>query len=259
MQLSYCGALVKRYDPDRFFLSLFAPARHREALWALLAFNHEIAKTREVVSETQLGLIRLQWWRDEIGKIYENGRVSENEILQALYKAIQTHNLPQDIFKTLIYGREFDLEGVLPTNIEGTLKYIEATNVPLMQLMAQILDIESNDIVAMNYGLIGLIRAVPFHAMQQRCYLPENDLREYEVNEYTLYKGKDTEKIIPIVEALVGHMQSIKPRSKPLKAMNVWTNIYTKHLKKHDYNIFKMTNVPPPKFIELRTALGSIY
>ena len=54
MTISYCGETVRKHDPDRFLLSMFAPPESREALWALYAFNHEIAKTREVVTETQV-------------------------------------------------------------------------------------------------------------------------------------------------------------------------------------------------------------
>ena len=64
--LSYCGQEVRKYDKDRFLTALFAPADRREALFALYAFNLEIAKTREVVTEPVLGQIRLQWWYDAI-------------------------------------------------------------------------------------------------------------------------------------------------------------------------------------------------
>ena len=54
MTLSYCGEMVRKHDPDRFLLSLFMKPDRREALWALYAFNHEIARTREVVTETKI-------------------------------------------------------------------------------------------------------------------------------------------------------------------------------------------------------------
>ena len=257
-KLSYCGQIVKRFDPDRFFLSLFTPGDCRQAVWTLIALNHEIAKTREVVSETQLGLIRLQWWREEIGKIYDTRIAPENEILQALLKCIQKHDLPQDVFEALIYGREFDLEGVMPTTLDGTLKYIELTNVPLMQLIERVINIEGDAHLAVNYGIVGLIRALPFHARQERCYLPENFLREHGVNEYTLYKGREVEKIIPIVQELTKCMKDIKVDQKFLKAINTWTNIYAKHLQKYNFDIFKMTNAPPPKFKELRCFVGAL-
>ena len=70
-KLSYCGQEARRLDWERFMCAVFAPVCHRDALFALLAFDLELAKTRTVVSEPLLGEIRLQWWQDAIDKIYE--------------------------------------------------------------------------------------------------------------------------------------------------------------------------------------------
>ena len=45
--LSPVAALVRRHDRDRYQTALFAPAARREALFALYAFNYEIARVRE--------------------------------------------------------------------------------------------------------------------------------------------------------------------------------------------------------------------
>ena len=58
--------LVRRHDPDRFLTALFAPPEKRDALLTLYAFNHELARAREVASEPPLALIRLQWWREVV-------------------------------------------------------------------------------------------------------------------------------------------------------------------------------------------------
>ena len=55
---------VRRHDPDRFLTALFAPPDRREALLTLYAFDHELARAREVASEPPLALIRLHWWRE---------------------------------------------------------------------------------------------------------------------------------------------------------------------------------------------------
>ena len=44
-------------------------AAAREALFALYAFDHEIAKVRHVVREPMAGLVRFQWWRDALDGI----------------------------------------------------------------------------------------------------------------------------------------------------------------------------------------------
>src|ERR1043166_3899959 len=55
---------VRAADPDRYFATLFAPASMRPLLWALYAFNHEVARVAESVREPMLGAIRLEWWRE---------------------------------------------------------------------------------------------------------------------------------------------------------------------------------------------------
>src|ERR671936_425398 len=74
-RLSPVAALVRRHDRDRFQTALFAPAARREALFALYAFNYEIARVRERVREPILGRIRLEWWRETIAAAYEGGPV----------------------------------------------------------------------------------------------------------------------------------------------------------------------------------------
>ena len=64
--LSYIVSEARLNDRDRFLCSIFAPKGIREGLFTVLAFNVEIAKTREMVRENLLGEIRLQWWRDTI-------------------------------------------------------------------------------------------------------------------------------------------------------------------------------------------------
>ena len=61
---------MRHHDRDRFQTALFAPAERREALFALYAFNYEIARVREAVREPMLGQIRLQWWREAIAAAY---------------------------------------------------------------------------------------------------------------------------------------------------------------------------------------------
>ena len=61
---AYCEAQVRAGDRDRFLAALFAPAQHRAGLFALYAFNLEIARVREAARTPMAGEIRLQWWSD---------------------------------------------------------------------------------------------------------------------------------------------------------------------------------------------------
>eukprot|EP01031_Cornospumella_fuschlensis_P051586 gene51586-63076_t len=55
--LSACGAIARHHDPDRFFCALFAPPAKREALFTLIAFNHELARAREAATNPLIALM----------------------------------------------------------------------------------------------------------------------------------------------------------------------------------------------------------
>lgn len=259
----YLAEQTRQHDPDRYLLSLFAPKRVRPALHALFMFNHEIAKTREVVSETQLGLIRLQWWRERIGEIYDGKSAPEHEVLQGLEAAIRAHDLSQEYFETLIYAREFDLEDVLPSHVDGVIHYADFTNAPLLRLVCQAMgeDAGADEIypVAVNYGIVGLIRAVPYHGNQRRCFLPENLMEKHGVRPSKLYEGKMLEGVPHIVEELCAHIvQKIRPSNKFLRASQALSMVYLRQIKAAGYDPFAAKVALPPAFKELRVFLGAL-
>ena len=258
---SYCGQLVREQDPDRFLLSHFAPVEAREALWALFAFNHEIAKTREVVSETQLGLIRLQWWREAIAEIYEGGAVREHVVVQALTEAIRAHGLPREGFDALIYAREFDLEDVLPSDLEGFLNYADYTSTPLMKLAVIITggdaEVDPVRVVAMNYALVGILRATVSFAKQRRCYLPQAAMAHNSVSVNQLFELKKQDGLREVVEAVAEEfVDGVVCENRYLRVSQRLSKIYFKQLKKLGYDVFHPRLILPPAFKELRIVLG---
>lgn len=259
-KLSYCGDLVRQHDPDRFLLSMLMPAQAREGLWALFAFNYEIAKTRETVSETQLGLIRLQWWREAVEKIYQGEEPQGSEVLSALAEAIRTYDLPHDLFDALIYAREFDLEDVLPGNLEGLVNYADFTSAPLVRLAVQVCggapEAEPIQPIATSYALIGVLRAAVFHARQRRCYLPEDLMAAHGVSVNQLYELKPQEGLPEVVKAVCEALVlDAAPENKLLKSMQKLTKIYAGQLKACKYDVFSPKMALPPPFKALRLFL----
>src|ERR1700692_4357934 len=88
----HCEQLVRAADKDRFLATLFAPAAHRGALYALYAFNAEVARVRDIAREPLPGEIRLQWWSDVLSG-ERGGEASANPVAAALLQTIETHDL----------------------------------------------------------------------------------------------------------------------------------------------------------------------
>src|SRR5918994_1208498 len=105
---SYIASELRRHDHDRYLTCLFAPRARRGQLFALYAFNLEVAKTAEVVSEPMLGQIRLQWWREAVAGIYA-GAPPRHEVIRPLGDAVRARRLTREHFERLLDARAFDL------------------------------------------------------------------------------------------------------------------------------------------------------
>lgn len=257
----YCLSIVRAHDPNRFLLSLFAPAKVRPALWALYAFNHEIAKTREVVSDTTIGLIRLQWWRDGISEIYEGKQVRQHEVLKPLADAIRTHDLPRDLFENLIYAREFDLEGVAPAHMEGFIHYCDYTTTPLIRLSLKIIGEDADEALtqalSIRYARIGLLRATPFLFQQRRLMLPLDILTQYNLSEQKIFDFNMSEGLDKVMSEVLNHNISQQNVSnlrefKFLKRLSKMTDIYEAQLRKAGHDVFSAAMQTPPPLMALR-------
>jgi NADH dehydrogenase [ubiquinone] 1 alpha subcomplex assembly factor 6 len=176
---SYCAVEVRREDHDRYLTALFAPAGRREDLFALYAFNLEVAKTAEVVSEPMIGQIRLQWWRDSIAEIFD-GSVRHHPVVEALAGAVRAGGLDRALLDRLIDSRERDLEAEPVESLDDLVRYVEESSATLVELALGVLRSQGDAALAAGravgiaWALSGLLRAVPFHASQGRCYLPRD-------------------------------------------------------------------------------------
>ncbi len=264
--LTYCGEYLRTNDPDRYFLSLLTPEPFQESVWALGAFNIEIAKTREVVTDTTIGLIRLQWWRDALANVYENNQVLKHEIVESLAAAIQSNNLPRKDFDHLIYAREFDLQDVAPASLEGLLNYCDFTHTPLLALTLRCLGLQIEDAalspIAIAYSITGLLRAMPYHAHQHRCYLPADLIEQHGVREQDIYDLKSTPALMEVVKILVQEartkLQASRASIPYLRGMQKLAAIYLNQIEKAGYNPFNPVLARAPAFKELRVTVSAL-
>jgi phytoene synthase len=200
--LSYIGLETRRQDPDRFLCSLFASEKKREGLYAVLAFNTEIAKSREVVNEALLGEIRLQWWRDTIGHIYNNldHEVKDHVVATELSKTIKKYSLSRDLFKELIDARSRDMIDEPPFDEAEFRAYAIGTSAVLSRLMIEILS-PSNVCVSANmhkatehvgvaWAFTGILRASAILAKYKRVCIPQSLMQScgFGIDEYLAQK-----------------------------------------------------------------------
>ncbi len=104
---------VRRADRDRFLGALFAPEPARAGLLALLAFDHELARTRTVTREPMLARIRLQWWREAVAEAAGSAKPRAQPIVESLSETVRRRGLAPERLVALIDAREEEIEGPL--------------------------------------------------------------------------------------------------------------------------------------------------
>jgi NADH dehydrogenase [ubiquinone] 1 alpha subcomplex assembly factor 6 len=211
----YLAEQVKRDDRDRYLTALFAPPDVRDSLMALYAFNAEVAKIRESVSELLIGRMKLQWWRDVIAAIYGDGMVPQgNPLVAALERAVRTHGLSRSHFDTLLRARESDLDDEPPQSVFDLERYAEGTSVPLNLLALEILGVgdqaakDAARHVGIAWALTGMLRAVLFHARVNRFLLPQDLMAAHNLTGHDLHERRNAAKIAAVVKEIAHSAQA---------------------------------------------------
>ncbi len=177
--LSPMAKQARRFDRDRFLCALAAPGSAREALFALLAFNLELARIREAVSDVLLGCLRLKWWEDSLDSIFD-GRPPRHPVAEALAAAAESSGLTSVPLRRQIEARSLDMANRPPVSLAELESYAKGTAGALAEATLQVLGVtdEMSHKAAVQvgtaWGLTGLMRAAPFHAAQGRSYLPDS-------------------------------------------------------------------------------------
>lgn len=104
---------VRRSDRGRFLGALFAPEPQRSSLLALLALDHELARTRHVAREPMLARIRMEWWREAAAEAVGAGKPRAQPVVESLSETARRHGLARDAMVALIDAREEEIAGPL--------------------------------------------------------------------------------------------------------------------------------------------------
>lgn len=202
---AYCADQARSADRGRWLASLFAPEAERRDLWAVLAFNAEIARTREVVREPMLGQIRLQWWREAVDDAY-HGRARAHQVMAPLAHAIARRKPPKERFETLIDGRLRDLDDSPFESLAALEAYAATTSGTLSLLMLDLLGVDDGvrapaTAIGTAWAMVGLVLATPRLAGRRRLMLPRDMLGA--IDQESLFAGRPDPALAGVLRIVV--------------------------------------------------------
>lgn len=195
------AGFVRRHDPDRFLAALFAPPARRKALFALYAFNHELARAREAAAQPTLALIRLAWWREVVA-----GEARQHEVATPLRAAIAAGSLDAGDLARLIAAREIEAAPAIPT-LACWRAYVMESAGGLAAAAGRALgaDAAARDRLRQlgaAYGAGGILRSISAQAGLGRCLLPEDLLAETGLGPAAVIADPASPRLAPVRRAL---------------------------------------------------------
>ena len=197
---SHCAELVRTHDRDRYLATLFAPAQHRNALFALYAFNTEISRVRDAAREPMPGEIRLQWWREAVSGDRDS-EAAAHPVASALRETMARYRIDADRLVALIDAHTFDLYDEPFASLDHLDNHGALTEGIVLGTAAKFLGVDGFAVDAIaRHGGIALTIArslvlLPQHAGRRQIYIPREVLERNAVTPESRFAGQDSDRL----------------------------------------------------------------
>jgi 15-cis-phytoene synthase len=206
---AFCADLVRTHDFVRYASTLFLPAVQRRALLSIYAFNVEISRVREQVSQPLPGEMRMQWWTDMLQGAGHGG-VEGNPVAAELRQTIGEFHLPVEPLLRLIEEHQFDLYNDPMPSMAALEGYVTETSAALFSLAARIAAQPSAAIDhlarhgGLAQGIAQVLTALPHDAARRQLFVPLQLLQQHGSGMEQVFAGKQTPQARAAIDQLVG-------------------------------------------------------
>ncbi|KZT40615.1 hypothetical protein SISSUDRAFT_1018601 [Sistotremastrum suecicum HHB10207 ss-3] len=204
--LAYCRNVVNQYDYESWLCSYFYSRDVQPAYFALKAFYVELAMVPESVSNTTLGLMRMQFWRDTI-KGVANDAPPRHPIALALHQAKRQFNIQPYHLTRIIDAREEELRNPTHQTMASLTSHAESTSSTLLYALLPLVSPPNSSIshdihhaashLGISQTIVTLLRALPYHlttARNKTLVIPSEITAKHGVNQELILRGNAPEE-----------------------------------------------------------------
>jgi len=251
----YCLQLVKRTDFEHYLSNLFLPNHLRRSAFAIRAFSAEISGVRDIVSDVNIGKMRMQFWKDTVESIYLD-KVPQHPVAIELHQILKKHTISKILLQRIIEAREQFLSDRPFDSLEEVERYGEEAFSSIYLILLEIMNNDNGHLkhaatsLGKCEGLITLLRGTPYNASKRRVYIPTDILMERNLSSQNIIReGAENKELWQIFE-IIGyraqeHLNSCRLRKKFLKGDDlkvllpaVSADSYLHLLSKCECNVF---------------------
>lgn len=208
----YCQDKAASSGSSFYYSFLFLPEQQRQAVIALYAFCREVDDIVDSHAENAIKQAKLQWWRGEIDALF-NGQ-AQHPISKALTPVIERFNLPREQFEEILDGMEMDLHIKRYASFKDLSLYCHRVASVVGLLSAEIFGYRDRKTLkyahdlGMAFQLTNILRDVYEDACSDRFYLPQDELRQFQVSETQIMQRENSENFVALMRFQTQRAQS---------------------------------------------------
>ncbi|XP_026769302.3 NADH dehydrogenase (ubiquinone) complex I, assembly factor 6 isoform X1 [Pangasianodon hypophthalmus] len=250
----YCIDVVRLRDYEGFVSSLLLPVAARRSSLALRAFNVELAQVKDSVSQKNLGLMRMHFWKSAVEDIYRD-EPPVQPVSAELWRAVRKHKLTRRWLLRIIDEREKDMEDRAYRNLQELEAYAENTQSSLLYLLLETLGVKdvhadhAASHIGKAQGIVTCLRATPYHSQKRRVYLPMDICMLHGASQEDFIRGSREQNVRDVVYDIASqahvHLQHARSFSKnvpdaamPAFLQTVAIDDYLERVRKVDFDVF---------------------
>jgi phytoene synthase len=266
----YCESVTKIHAKSFYFAAKFLPKIKQKAVYPIYAFCRHVDDEIDEIGEgdEQKAIETVEKWEATLNQVYESGfekgerenqksKIKDRELVFTAWSdLLQTYKIPQDLPRDLIKGVLMDTNIKRYETFEELYVYCYrvASTVGLMssEILGYSDKIALKFAEAMGIGmqLTNILRDVKEDAAMNRIYLPQEDLRNFNVSEEQIFANDFNENFREMIKFQIVRARQFYEKGEqgiPLLEKDsrftvlLASRIYSKildEIEKLDYNIF---------------------
>jgi len=208
----YCREKAAKSGSSFYYSFLSLPDKKRDAIIAVYAFCREVDDIVDSKTDPQIKTVKLGWWQEEINNLFAGK--PQHPITKALKPVVEHFNLPQEYFQEVLDGMNMDLQQQRYATFKELRLYCYRVASVVGLMSAEIFGYQdrqtlkyANDL-GMAFQLTNIIRDVYDDILNDRIYIPLDELEKYGVTEQDLREQCHTESFRQLMEFQVQRAKS---------------------------------------------------
>jgi 15-cis-phytoene synthase len=212
----YCESVTKKHAKSFYFAARFLPKHKQKAVYPIYAFCRHVDDEIDEIGydgDEIKAIETVEKWRQKLEEVFEgkfkiqNSKFKiQNSILLAWEDLLKNYKIPRELPLELIEGVLMDTHTKRYETFEELYVYCYRVASTVGLMSSEILGysdksaLEYAEAMGIGMQLTNILRDIKEDAAMDRIYLPQEDLRKFNVSEEQIFANKTDENFVRMMK-----------------------------------------------------------